>query len=83
MDKDNLNRNQPAEEGRNNDPVVRDDSAIQPGVQTVSKGSNDQENEQLTKTAAEDFDTTDPDYGKDADLTYDDVGDEITDGEAG
>jgi hypothetical protein len=56
---------------------------MQPGVQTISEGANDESNQRLTETAADDFDTTDPNYGKDADLTYDEVGDEITDGEAG
>lgn len=78
----NPDRNQPSEEGRNNDPHTRDRSGTQPGVQTISKGANDESNQRLTETAADDFDTTDPNYGKDADLTYDDVGGEITDGEA-
>jgi hypothetical protein len=83
MDNNSPDRNQPADEGRNNDPHTRDRSGIQPGVQTISGGENDESNQQLTKTAADDFDTTDQNYGKDADLTYDDVGDEISDGEAG
>lgn len=48
-------RNQPTEEGKRNDPNVRDESAIQPGVNTVSSSSYDKDNEELTKTAADDF----------------------------
>ena len=48
-------RNLPAEEGRNNDPNVRDDSAIKPGINTVSDSSSDEDDEQLTETAADNF----------------------------
>jgi hypothetical protein len=44
-------RNRPTEEGRNNDPMTRDDSAIQPGVQTISSSEYDEENQELTDTA--------------------------------
>ena len=68
-------RNQPAEEGRDNDPNIRDESAFQPGMNTVSDSDYDDENEQLTKTAADDFRE---DTGKDrnADRTYDEVDEE-------
>ena len=51
----NQTRNKPAEEGQNNDPGVRDDSAIQPGVQTITGSDYDKENEQLTDTAQGDY----------------------------
>ena len=54
MDKD-IVRNQPAEEGRKNDPDVRDETAIQPGVSTISSSESDPANQQLTRTAADDF----------------------------
>ncbi|MFN2457881.1 MAG: hypothetical protein ABR502_06760 [Chitinophagaceae bacterium] len=65
-------RNGPADKGTKNDPQVRDQSAIQPGVQTITRGANDDANEQLTKTAADSFET-DPDFGKDADPAFDEV----------
>ena len=43
-------RNLAADRGKNDDPALRDDSAIQPGVQTVSSGKSDPANEQLTRT---------------------------------
>lgn len=48
-------RNVPTEKGRNNDPNLRDESAIQPGINTVSDSDYDEANEELTKTAADDF----------------------------
>jgi hypothetical protein len=48
-------RNVPTEEGRNNDPDLRDESAIQPGINTVSSSEYDDDNEELTETAADDF----------------------------
>jgi len=52
-DKKEFERNQPSEEGRDNDPQVRDESAPQPGVNTMSKSGTDRANEQLTKTTIE------------------------------
>lgn len=51
----NPQRNAPAEKGRNNDPFVRDEDAQQPGVQTMSPGKNDEANQHLTRTAADNF----------------------------
>jgi hypothetical protein len=65
-------RNKPADEGKRNDPAVRDESAIQPGVNTISSSSTDAENKELTKTAADDFRTND-DEDKNADATFDDI----------
>ena len=48
-------RNEPAEKGRKNDPDLRDESAIQPGVQTISKSDYDNANEHLTKTSSGSF----------------------------
>ena len=64
-------RNRPADEGRRNDPDVRDESAIQPGVNTVSS-STDSGNKELTKTAAGDFRTND-EGDKNADPAFDEV----------
>ncbi|HVF97461.1 MAG TPA: hypothetical protein VM871_09080 [Flavisolibacter sp.] len=48
-------RNRPADEGRQNDPHIRDESAVQPGVSTLSTSKNDEENQHLTRTASDDF----------------------------
>jgi hypothetical protein len=53
-------RNRPAQEGKDKDPNVRDESAIQPGTQTISSSDTDKVNQELTKTAADNFRTADP-----------------------
>lgn len=58
-------RNTPTEEGTNNDPDLRDESAVQPGTSTISNSEFDEENDQLTETAKDDFRTTDFDPGPD------------------
>ena len=59
------------EEGRRDDPNLRDESAKQ-GINTVKKSDHDDDNQALTKTAADDFRTTDdPDTG--ADPSFDEV----------
>ena len=65
-------RNQPTEEGRNNDPNLRDESAAQPGINTVSNSDYDDDNEELTKTAADDFREED-DFDPNADRSFDEV----------
>ena len=74
MDANFPGRNQPAEEGKKNDPNLRDESAIQPGVSTISKSSTDEDNESLTKTGADDFRETNDD--PDADKSFDEIGGE-------
>jgi len=66
--KKDLNRNQPAEDGRKNDPDLRDDSAAQPGVQTMSSSSTDDANQELTETARDSFREEDRDKNADPDL---------------
>ena len=51
--KKELDRNRPEEKGRNKDPHVRDESAAQPGIQTMSEGADDEANESVTDTASE------------------------------
>jgi len=53
--KKELRRNEPAEKGENKDSNLRDESASQPGISTVSNSNYDDDNEELTKTAADDF----------------------------
>jgi hypothetical protein len=48
-------RARPADVGKRNDPNVRDDSAVQPGVSTLSSSENDEANQHLTRTASDDF----------------------------
>ena len=72
MKKNEISRNEPAVRGKDNDPDLRDDAAIQPGVSTISSGDHDRENEELTKTAANDFRTND-DRDADADPVFDEV----------
>jgi hypothetical protein len=48
-------RNKPTEQGRDNDPALRDGSAIQPGASTISNSDYDRDNENLTETAKDDF----------------------------
>lgn len=64
-------RNEPAEKGKKKDPDVRDDSAIEPGVQTVSKSDYDEANQKLTKTASDNFDEDLDNNG--ADAAFDDM----------
>ncbi len=73
-DNDPIERNQPAEAGRKNDPDLRDESAAQPGVSTMSSSPTDDANQHLTRTASDTFDT-DLDFGKNADKAFDDISD--------
>ncbi|MBD0296631.1 MAG: hypothetical protein ICV84_15770 [Flavisolibacter sp.] len=75
---DQTKRNRPADEGRRNDPHVREESAQQPGVNTYSSSDTDNTNEHVTKTASDNFDTSE--FGKNADPTFDEV-DREEDGE--
>jgi hypothetical protein len=65
-------RNRPVEEGRNNDPDLRDESALQPGISTVSSSDTDDANDELTKTASDDF-RTGEDSGENADPGFDEI----------
>ena len=69
--KEDLGRNRPSEEGKDNDPNIRDESAHQPGVSTMSDSDTDDVNQQVTKTAADSF--TGSEFGKNADKTFDEV----------
>jgi hypothetical protein len=54
--KDDFPRNVPSDEGRRNDPHIREESAQQPGVETYSSSPNDDDNQRLTRTGAVNFD---------------------------
>lgn len=65
-------RNQPSDTGRNNDPAIRDESAAQPGVNTMSKSSTDDANQHLTETSSDAYREDLKDDGK-ADPAFDDI----------
>ncbi|RYF79971.1 MAG: hypothetical protein EON98_13995 [Chitinophagaceae bacterium] len=48
-------RNVPAEEGRRNDPNIRDEDARVGNVNTMSSGENDEANQNLTRTTSDNF----------------------------
>jgi hypothetical protein len=73
MDKGEFNRNNPSDKGRDNDPNIRDESAAQPGVNTMSSARNDEANQHLTRTAADNFDESNSDA--DADTRFNEVED--------
>lgn len=74
MDKDtDISRNRPSEEGRRNDPNIRDESAIQPGVNTNSESKYDDNNQHVTKSAMDDQSLRQFDVDKNADPAFDDI----------
>ncbi len=70
-----MDRNRPSEQGRNDDTNLRDDSALQPGISTISNSETDDSNDDLTQTAGDDF-TEDLEDEDDADLAFDEVDEE-------
>jgi hypothetical protein len=70
MNTNDPRRNTPAEKGRNNDPDLRNDSAVQPGISTVSNSNYDGDNEGLTQTAKDDFMTGDEQGDQNADRSF-------------
>jgi hypothetical protein len=77
----NLNdpgRNRPSSEGESNDPNLRDASAAQPGVSTMSNSDTDYLNEETTQSVSDDPDTSDfDDELDDKDFEDDEEDDEI------
>lgn len=74
----NIERNRPSNEGRRNDPDIRDESAIQPGVSTISPSGTDDANQHVTDSALHGperipFDTDDT-----ADPTFDTISSDET-----
>ena len=73
-------RNRPSSEGDSNDPNLRDESATQPGISTVSDSDTDYENQETTQSVSDDPDTSDFDDDEeldDEDFEDDDEDDEI------
>ena len=77
----NLNdpgRNRPSSEGESNDPNLRDESAAQPGVSTMSSSDTDYLNQETTQSVSDDPDTSDfDDELDDKDFEDDEEDDEI------
>jgi hypothetical protein len=77
----NLNdpgRNRPSSEGESNDPNLRDASAAQPGVSTMSNSDTDYLNQETTQSVSDDPDTSDfDDELDDKDFEDDEEDDEI------
>jgi hypothetical protein len=67
-------RNRPTEKGDGNDPFLRDQFTPKRGVNTISKGKSDEDNEHLTETAKDDFRTNDEE-NKNADPSFDEIKD--------
>jgi hypothetical protein len=74
MNKEEFKRNRPADEGKDGDPNIRDESAPQPGVNTISTSKYDDENQKLTRTGADNFDESTSNEG--ADKTFDEIEDQ-------
>ena len=77
----NLNdpgRNRPSSEGESNDPNLRDESAAQPGVSTMSSSDTDYLNQETTQSVSDDPDTSDfDDELDDKDFEEDEEDDEM------
>ena len=70
-------RNRPSEEGRDNDPNLRDESAAQPGVSTMSTSDTDYGNQETSESVS-DYEQT-SDFDDDADKNFDDEDEEDED----
>ena len=62
-------RNRPFNEGAGNDPNLRDESAAQPGVSTMSDSDTDYLNEEVTQSVSDNPETSD--FDDDADEAFD------------
>jgi hypothetical protein len=71
-------RNRPSSKGESNDPDLRDESAAQPGVSTVSSSDTDYLNQETTQSVSDDPDTSDfDDELDDKDFEDDEEDDEM------
>jgi hypothetical protein len=70
-EKDDITRNRPTEEGRRNDPNLRDEDARQ-GANTMSTSETDSAKENLTRTSSDNF-REDSDGDEKADKRFDEV----------
>ena len=65
-------RNRPADEGRNNDPNLRDDSGQQPGVNTMSSSEIDDDFDAETEDVLQNEPVRD--FEDNADPAFDEIG---------
>ncbi len=72
----NPDRNRPSSEGNSNDPNLRDESAAQPGISTVSSSDTDYANQETTQSVSDDPETSDFDDELD-DEDFDDEEEEV------
>ena len=68
-----IKRNRPSGEGRDNDPNIRDESAMQPGISTISESGTDDVNQRVTSSAMDGPELTAFDTDTNADPSFDDV----------
>jgi hypothetical protein len=68
-----IKRNRPSNIGRDNDPNIRDESGLQPGMNTISPSGTDDANNQVTSSAMGNAETTEFDTEANADPTFDEV----------
>lgn len=66
-------RNRSSDEGRDNDPDIRDESALQPGISTISESGNDDANQHVTRSAMDGPELTQFDTDAKADAAFDDL----------
>ena len=66
-------RNRPSDEGMGNDPNLRDESAAQPGISTMSGSDTDYLNEETTQSVSDVRETSDFDDDADDDLDDEDL----------
>lgn len=70
-EKEEFHRNLPSDEGRRGDPHRREESGQQPGASTYSSSDSDGENQNITRTAGDQF--REESFGAGADPTFEDV----------
>ena len=73
MHSDQIPGRNPSPKDDRNDPKKQDDSAQQPGTNTMSSHKDDGDNHQLTRTGTGE----DPEFGKNADTAFDEVDEDI------
>lgn len=66
-----MDRNRPSDKGSRKDPNIRDESAIQPGVSTISKSTSDDTNEDVTHSGMDNLGANVPDDH--ADPAFDEI----------
>jgi hypothetical protein len=77
-DEKDIKRNRPSDDGRRNDPDIRDESAIQPGTPTISPSSTDDANQQVSRSALDGPERIEFDTDDNADPTFDTISSDKT-----